>query len=71
MMGSTGIDDPYETTQHPEIQLDTVSFSPEENTSLILNFLQDNVFVRFGDGNKEQAYRSSAKDRNPHLSIYK
>ena len=29
--GFTGVDDPYEAPVNPEITLDTVSFSPEEN----------------------------------------
>jgi sulfate adenylyltransferase len=44
--GFTGIDDPYENPLHPEIQLDTVSYSPEENARRILEYLQGRGFVR-------------------------
>jgi sulfate adenylyltransferase len=42
----TGIDDPYEAPQHPEVSLDTVNRSPEENAHTILAYLQDRGFVR-------------------------
>lgn len=42
----TGIDDPYEPPQHPEITLDTVAYSPEENARAILNYLIERGFVR-------------------------
>ncbi len=58
--GFTGIDDPYEAPRHAEIRLDTVRFSPEENASLILRFLQDKGFVRFADEKEEQVSRSSS-----------
>jgi sulfate adenylyltransferase len=44
--GFTGIDDPYEAPQHPEIRLDTVAQSPEENARMILEHLQEKGFVR-------------------------
>ena len=44
--GFTGIDDPYEPPQHPEIKLDTVAHTPEENASLILDYLGRRGFVR-------------------------
>ncbi len=39
IIGLTGIDDPYEPPEHPEITLNTVDNGPEENASLILDFL--------------------------------
>jgi sulfate adenylyltransferase len=42
----TGIDDPYEPPQYPEITLDTVSHTPEENARLILERLIRQGFVR-------------------------
>lgn len=42
----TGIDDPYETPQYPEITLDTVSNTAEGNARLILDYLVMNGFVR-------------------------
>jgi sulfate adenylyltransferase len=44
--GFTGIDDPYEPPQHPEITLDTVARTPEENARLIVDFLVKRGFVR-------------------------
>ena len=35
----TGIDDPYEPPQHPEITLDAAHCSPEDNARLILHYL--------------------------------
>jgi sulfate adenylyltransferase len=44
--GFTGIDDPYEPPQHPEITLDTVAHASEANARLILNHLIWQGFVR-------------------------
>jgi sulfate adenylyltransferase len=44
--GFTGIDDPYETPQHPEITLETVTSTAEENAHLILSYLIQRGFVR-------------------------
>jgi sulfate adenylyltransferase len=44
--GFTGIDDPYEAPLHPEVHLDTVKHSPEENARKILDILQKKGFVR-------------------------
>ena len=42
----TGIDDPYEAPENPEIELDTVNRTTEENAFLILNYLREEGFVR-------------------------
>lgn len=42
----TGIDDPYEPPEHPEITLDTTTYTPEENAYRILEFLTAGGFVR-------------------------
>ena len=42
----TGIDDPYEPPLHPELTLDTVRHTPEDNARLILDFLMQHGFVR-------------------------
>ena len=47
--GFTGIDDPYEPPLHPEITLDTVKLTPEENAHLILRYIQQRGFVRRDD----------------------
>ena len=44
--GFTGIDDPYEPPENPEISLDTVSVSAEANARRILDYLSDRGFVR-------------------------
>lgn len=38
--GFTGVDDPYEAPPNPEITLDTVEFSPEENARKIVDHLE-------------------------------
>jgi sulfate adenylyltransferase len=43
----TGISDPYEPPLNPEITLDTVSHSPEENARLIMEELARRGFVRW------------------------
>jgi sulfate adenylyltransferase len=42
----TGIDDPYEPPQHPELTLDTVTYTPEENARFILDYLIQRGFIR-------------------------
>jgi sulfate adenylyltransferase len=49
LTGFTGIDDPYEPPLHPEITLDTVNSTPQENASLILAYLIEQGFVRGRD----------------------
>ncbi|MCO6452627.1 MAG: bifunctional sulfate adenylyltransferase/adenylylsulfate kinase [Caldilineales bacterium] len=44
--GFTGIDDPYEAPQHPEIHLDGANHTPEENAHRILNYLLERRFIR-------------------------
>lgn len=44
--GFTGIDDPYEAPEHPEIALDTVRNSARHNAALILDHLAGERFVR-------------------------
>ncbi len=49
IQGFTGIDDPFEAPEHPEIVLDTVRSTPEENARRIQQFLTDRGFVRLED----------------------
>jgi sulfate adenylyltransferase len=44
--GFTGIDDPYESPENPELSLDTITHTPEENARLILDRLTRDGFVR-------------------------
>jgi sulfate adenylyltransferase len=46
----TGIDDPYEPPAQPEVTLDTVTHTPEENARLILHHLCQHGFVRMPTG---------------------
>jgi sulfate adenylyltransferase len=46
IQGFTGIDDPYEVPRHPEIQIDTINHTPEENAHSILKLLVERGFVR-------------------------
>jgi sulfate adenylyltransferase len=43
--GFTGVDDPYEAPQKPEITLSTVDHTPEENARLILGYLEKHGFL--------------------------
>ena len=42
----TGIDDPYEPPRRPEIRLETISESAEDNARQILEYLLDRGFIR-------------------------
>ena len=42
----TGIDDPYEPPKHPEIRLETISESAENNARQILEYLVDRGFLK-------------------------
>ena len=48
--GFTGIDDPYEPPDNPEIKLDTVAHTAEVNARLILDLLTTSGFLRSNDG---------------------
>ncbi|MDT8307309.1 MAG: bifunctional sulfate adenylyltransferase/adenylylsulfate kinase [Anaerolineae bacterium] len=47
--GFTGVDAPYEAPLHPEIRLDTVQYSAEENARRIVAYLISRGFVRPDD----------------------
>ena len=50
--GFTGVDDPYEAPQTPEIILDTLKYSPEECTQILLDYLRDRGLLP-NNGNPE------------------
>jgi sulfate adenylyltransferase len=54
LKGFTGIDDPYEPPQQPEITLDTVRATPEENAGRVLEYLALQGFLQTG-GPKTQS----------------
>ncbi|MGB9640351.1 MAG: bifunctional sulfate adenylyltransferase/adenylylsulfate kinase [Anaerolineales bacterium] len=43
--GFTGVDDPYEPPINPEITIDTVTYSAEENARRIVAFLEERGFI--------------------------
>lgn len=43
--GFTGVDDPYEAPVNPEITLDTVNFTPEQNAANIIRYLELNGYL--------------------------
>ncbi|HMQ50874.1 MAG TPA: adenylyl-sulfate kinase [Anaerolineae bacterium] len=45
LKGFTGIDDPYEAPDHPEIRLDTVNYTPHENATFIIDYLSEQGFI--------------------------
>jgi len=46
IVGFTGIDDPYEAPQNPEIRLNTIDYTPEDNARLIIDRLIEAGFLR-------------------------
>ena len=44
--GFTGIDDPYEEPEDPEIRLDTVETAPEQNARKIVSYLIEQGYLR-------------------------
>jgi len=46
LTGFTGVDDPYEAPRHPEIRIDTVDQTAEQNARHILQYLIKQGFVR-------------------------
>jgi len=45
LKGFTGVDDPYETPQHPELRIDTTAITPEEAAREVLLLLSRRKFV--------------------------
>jgi sulfate adenylyltransferase len=58
--GFTGIDDPYEPPQQPEVRLDTVGHTAEENARIILDHLMRKGLVRAPDMSQASGHRSQA-----------
>jgi sulfate adenylyltransferase len=62
--GFTGVDDPYEAPVDPELTLDTVKFSAEENARQIISHLEKCGFVQLnGIMNEPQKERIEAKTK--------
>ena len=65
--GFTGIDDPYEPPRHPEIRLDTVNHTAEENAHLILNYLIERGFIRRAEEQGAREQESGREDEHVQL----
>lgn len=46
MKGVTGIDDPYETPQNPELRIDTTQLTPTEAAQEVFLFLEEHGYIR-------------------------
>jgi sulfate adenylyltransferase len=46
MTGVTGIDDPYEEPQHPELDIDTTRLTPTEAAQEVFLFLEEHGYIR-------------------------
>jgi sulfate adenylyltransferase len=51
IVGFTGIDDPYETPQYPELTIETLTHTPEDNARVVLSMLIEQGFVRTEEAN--------------------
>lgn len=49
LKGVTGIDDPYEVPEAPELVVDTLTCSPKESASKIVDYLKHKGFLNEGD----------------------
>ncbi|MFN3308480.1 MAG: bifunctional sulfate adenylyltransferase/adenylylsulfate kinase [Anaerolineales bacterium] len=59
--GFTGVDDPYEPPIDPEITLDTVNHTAEENARLIIQYLEEQGFL-LPDGGTRRAVSDLVSD---------
>lgn len=62
--GFTGVDDPYETPEDPEITLYTVGVSPEENAARIIAYLEERGFL-LPDGPNGNSRTSDSEQEEP------
>lgn len=62
--GFTGIDDPYDAPIHPEIRLDTVNHTPEENAKIILDYVIEQRFIRAPEHEAAVAAGKDARARS-------
>ncbi|HEV3468432.1 MAG TPA: bifunctional sulfate adenylyltransferase/adenylylsulfate kinase [Pyrinomonadaceae bacterium] len=64
----TGIDDPYEPPLHPEIHIDTVAHTAEENAETILAYLAREGFVRASQTDEETSEAAGQASASVHAS---
>ncbi|HKI86198.1 MAG TPA: adenylyl-sulfate kinase, partial [Thermoanaerobaculia bacterium] len=50
----TGIDDPYEAPEHPEVVLDTSVLTPEEGAEHVLTYLHQQGFLDLSPAQREE-----------------
>lgn len=68
LKGFTGIDDPYESPLKPEISIDTVNHSAEENAELIVSYLIDHGFLK-SSSFFEDAGPETIQEKEPELVL--
>ena len=64
LKGFTGIDDPYEPPHSPEITLDTVNCSAEQNAERIISYLIERGFIRAADGTADNSQSAEGAEYN-------
>jgi sulfate adenylyltransferase len=67
--GFTGVDDPYETPVNPEITLDTVNFTPEQNAAKIVQYLEVNGYLPLPNtngSNGSNGHKSNGSNGQKH-----
>jgi sulfate adenylyltransferase len=67
--GFTGVDDPYEAPLNPEITLDTVSFTPEQNAAKIVHYLEANGYLpvlNVSGSNGSNGHKSNGSNGQKH-----
>jgi len=64
LKGFTGIDDPYEPPHSPEITLDTVNCSAEDNAERIISYLIERGFIRAADGTADNSQSAEGAEYN-------
>jgi len=60
--GFTGVDDPYEAPLNPEITLNTVDFSAEDNARKIITFLEDRGFILPDGANRNSSEEEKVEE---------
>jgi sulfate adenylyltransferase len=65
--GFTGVDDPYETPEDPEITLYTVGVAPEENAAKIIAYLEERGFLLPDSSNGKSRANESEQEEPKEL----
>jgi sulfate adenylyltransferase len=67
IVGFTGIDDPYEIPKHPEIKLDTVDHTPEQNARAILGYLMQHGLIKDEEWEEPRSAESAPAPASPDV----